>query len=315
MVLTDITLGEVRARIEKSVNEERRQHEKARKEARVLYSSSLKEVHAALTKIDPKQVVADLYSAFDQFLKDANAEIIDTTRQQAGTVFEKYFATAPPFGASADKRYEFPDAFVVEALVEWADRSGEELFVVSADELFRKACEGCVRLCSKKTLAEVLDRVVSDEQTAAYIRAELVKRAGEIAAKAKAQFEDRQYYVEDEDGDAEVQVKKMELSGEPEILELGEDQADVQMTFDTDFVAHLSYSDSDTGMWDSEEKQMIFMETKEESVDRNEDFVVQVRVRFEGIVSEAFAVEGVDLVEPNDSYLLSTSKNDGYPWK
>jgi hypothetical protein len=45
----------------------------------------------------------------------------DVARIEAGPIFEKYFAGISPFSHTADKKFEFPDAFVLEALGQWAE--------------------------------------------------------------------------------------------------------------------------------------------------------------------------------------------------
>lgn len=84
------------------------------------------------------------------------------------------------------------------------------MFVVSSDKLFQEACGKCPQLLPKKTLIEVLDHVASDDaQLATFVRSETMKRIAAIGAKAKEEFEDRYYWVEDQDGDAQVQITKL----------------------------------------------------------------------------------------------------------
>jgi hypothetical protein len=315
LVVIDITVAEVRARIEKNVVKELAVHERFRKDARVLRSSSLPQVGGALVELHAAKIIKGLQAAFEDFLKKNKAQIIDTTEQKAGPIFEKYFAGKPPFGPEG-KKNEFPDAFVVQALIEWTEHNEAELFVVSGDKPFVKACGECDELHAKGSLAEVLDHVASDDKKLAkFIRSQLVDRAHTIAEKAKSQFEDLGFYVKDEWGDVEVEVTDIQLDGEPEILEVSGKEATVQMTFETHFDAHLSYDDSSTGVWDSEDGVMMFMDHKEETVKRKDDLVVEVRVTFEGMDPQEFEIDEIDLVEPSRGYGINTADMEGYPWK
>ena len=78
LVLTDITVREVKARIEKTVLSQLELLKKFRREARVLRSSTLPEVKAAL-EFDEKNLIAHLQQQFDDLLARANAEIVDTS--------------------------------------------------------------------------------------------------------------------------------------------------------------------------------------------------------------------------------------------
>ena len=106
-VITDITIAEIRARIEKTVKEEVAKLQKFR----VRRSSSLPEV-VGMFSIEEKTIVESLHRSLKDFLNKNKPEIIDTSEQKAGPVFEKYFSGTPPFD-SGNKKHEFPDAFVI----------------------------------------------------------------------------------------------------------------------------------------------------------------------------------------------------------
>ena len=312
LVITDITVAEVRARIEKNVQNETTAHQKFKKDSRVLRSSSLTDVAGTLVDLDAVGIIGDLQEAFADFLKKSKADIIDTSAHPIGKVFEKYFAAKPPFG-SGDKKSEFPDAFVVEAMIDWTKKKNADLFVVSGDKPLVEACEECPELHAKGSLVEVLDHVASDDKKVAeFIRSQLKDGAHVIAKEAKSQFEDLGFYVEDEDGDAEVEVTHTELADEPEIMDITGKEATVQMVFDAQYNAHLSYEDSTTGMWDSEDKVLRFMENRSVTVKGTHDLVIQVQVKFDGMNARKFQVESIDLVEPSDGFGISTPNAQDY---
>jgi hypothetical protein len=87
------------------------------------------------------------------------------------------------------------------------------------------------------------------------------------------------------------------------------------MAFKASVDVHLSYDDSSTGTYDSEEKRMLFMERVNEIVEREEDVVVEVRATIDGLDPDAFDVVDVDLVEPSGDQGIRTSKWEGFPWK
>jgi hypothetical protein len=206
LVITDITVAEVKSRIRKNVVNEVFAHKKFTKAARVLRSSETG--RNVLNELDKDAIVKELVDAFDQFLDEHEADVIDTTAVNAGPVFERYFAGKPPFGEAAEKRHEFP-AFVIEALKEWSEDNEEELFVVSGDDLFREACQECEEIHVKGTLVEVLDHVASDdEKVEKFIREQLEARAQEIGKQAGEHFEGLGFYLKDEWGDVEVELRK-----------------------------------------------------------------------------------------------------------
>ena len=52
------------------------------------------------------------------------------------------------------------------------------------------------------------------------------------------------FWVEDEDGDATVEVTDIVPIGDPEIIEINEEEASMQYTFDVNYTAYLSYKDN-----------------------------------------------------------------------
>ena len=306
LILTDITVLEVKARIEKTVLEQFEGFKKFKRKARVLRSSRLSEVKAALD-FDTGNVIADLHQQYDEFVQRTKAEIIDTSALPAGPVFEKYFANKPPFG-TGDKKSEFPDAFVVNGLVEWTKKKAESLYVISGDKPFRDACKPHTTLCEYATLSKLLDRILFDDAVAGFIRDQVLERIEDIKEDAKQEFEDRMYEIDDEDGDAEMSVQSLELDGQPEIIEADDDSAMVEVHFRGQFNAHLSYDDSDTGIYDNETQSMMFMEHKHETLDKEEEFIVEVKVQFEVFDPDSFKIEETSLVQPDDGYSVSTNK-------
>jgi hypothetical protein len=79
--------------------------------------------------------------------------------------------------------------------------------------------------------------------------------------------------------------------------------------------AELSYEDSDTGIWDSEDKQLLFMDQVDETVEGNRDVVVTVRTKFDGTDPDELEMTDTELTEPTSGFGIATSKNAGYPWK
>jgi hypothetical protein len=68
-------------------------------------------------------------------------------------------------------------------------------------------------------------------------------------------------------------------------------------------------------MYDSETKSVLGMEWRHEEREETEHFVADVKVRYEPFDPEKFEIEEVRLIEPDDSYTVSTSNWAGYPWK
>ena len=71
-------------------------------------------------------------------------------------VLEDYFASKAPFEASGVKKSEFPDAFALVTLEEWARKNGTKVLVVSKDQGCLRACEASELLWGYPSLTEAL---------------------------------------------------------------------------------------------------------------------------------------------------------------
>jgi len=314
LVMTAITVNEVKARIRQAVRKELVKQRTFVNDAQVLFNSSLPEVQTAITKLDPEVVAKDLCDQFEAFLQETKATILECDDLSAGEVLDNYFAGAAPFGAAENKKHEFPDAFAIQALTEYAEQNGLAMFVISGDTLFREACAAAPGLVPKKTISEVLDQVASDyAELAAFVRAETMKRIDAIKAEVKKDFEDRFYWVEDENGDATVEITALTPAEEPEILTIDKETATLQWSIAADYQAELSYDDSATAVYS--EGDLMYVEHREEQVERDAELVVEIEVSYEPMDAASFDILGISLIEPSDGFGIETRNNYDWPYK
>lgn len=316
LLTTDITNNEIQAGIDKTVHAEVAVHKRFAKDAAVLQTSGNANVKGALAKLDKKVITDELQAAMQQFIDKYSTETLEATQGDAEPVFEKYFAGKPPFGNPADKKNEFPDAFVAQALLEWVDDNEEELIVVTGDKHFQEAFEASAAVHVKTNLVGVLDHVNSDnKKLARFLKARFKANKNKIAKQAWTHFESLGFHVIDEWGDVEVELHEIELEDDPEIVDISGKSVLAEMTFSLSFDAHLSFDDSDTGVWDGEDRVLLFQDHVNESHHASETLVVQVTASFANIDPNEFSVEDVVLIEPSKGYGFVPSKNAGYPYK
>lgn len=316
LLLTEVTISEVKSNIVEEVGKEIGHHTAFIKKARFLRSSSIAEVAATITPLDADAIIHDLLDSFEAFRNTGRSMTANVATVEAGPIFEKYFAGAPPFSDAANKKFEFPDAFVVQALARWAEDREDFVFVISGDELFRDASRKFTGLVPMTTLAELLDFLANeDAKRAEFVRAKIKDNLAKISDQAKEAFEDNFYWVEDEEGDATVVVDELTLTGEPEILSIDADFATVQLIFSAEYTAHLEYRDSATSVRDKETGGYLYFEDREEDVVREVELIVQVDVSFDEDKPDELTIEGVTVISPSGGFGIKTSEADDWPYK
>jgi hypothetical protein len=157
--ITDITQYEVEAQLQVLVEESAQELNRLKTKAYILRNSEVPRVRQLFEPLDTSAIHQELLGQFQSFLLNAEVEFIFSDTVLPARVFDRYFLLRPPFGDSK-KKSEFPDAFVIEALLQWCDQNDQRLFVVSSDNDLKMACETERRLIYAESLEGLIDRVI-----------------------------------------------------------------------------------------------------------------------------------------------------------
>ena len=164
VLLTDITVREIRAKLEEAVKCALPGVETKA----ILKNSTLPEIRKRRDPIAQeaveKELLEELLDQFAQFLKDANVKILQFEAEGILEVFDDYFDRQPPFGLGKNKA-EFPDACALNALRKWCEAENNEVAVVTRDHGVAAACRTNDRFYHFQALAEYLDSIASDDET------------------------------------------------------------------------------------------------------------------------------------------------------
>lgn len=302
LVVTNIVVREVEANIGKAVRSAFNAHKKfTTQEGRVLSGSGVAGIADKVKWFKRDEVIADLQAQFKKFLDDNDAVIVETDDVSIDELMDDYFAGRPPFGENP--KPEFPDAINVKALAEWAQTEDVHVLVVSGDVGVCDACEEIDRLHPVCELEEVLDSVASDdEKLAAFIREQVKVHEEAVRALVVHEFEDMYFYVVDENGDAEVTVTDAAFDEDIEILEIGNEEATVDVNYTLTFSAEATYDDPDTMSYDSETGTSMSWGSRTTEVRGREAWVrADVTVSFKGLEPAQFKIEGASITEPSRS--------------
>ncbi|WDF45375.1 PIN domain-containing protein [Chryseobacterium sp. KACC 21268] len=101
-----------------------------------------------LDKYNEEKVLEEVLSSFQNFLQSWNVQIISSREVNALHVYSMYAEVLPPF--SDKKKKEFPDAFVLEAIRIWRDKTDKSAYLLSNDEDWKNYVE----VHKKKLLGE-----------------------------------------------------------------------------------------------------------------------------------------------------------------
>lgn len=114
-------------------------------------------------KPDKKQMLHEMLSAFDAFLLNTGAVILDCTDVDCNQIVSDFFAGKPPFANSDNKKFEFPDAIMVSKLKRVFNEKNS-VHVVSEDIKFREALSNHSGVETFKSLKEVFDLINKEQK-------------------------------------------------------------------------------------------------------------------------------------------------------
>ena len=103
---------------------------------------------------------------FDNFIREINAEILDTDLINLDRIIDDYFEINPPFEEGEKKRKEFPDAFIASQIKKRFGET-EDVAIVSNDNGFKRACQKTQNHFFFNSLGALFD-TINKEKEAAY---------------------------------------------------------------------------------------------------------------------------------------------------
>lgn len=108
--------------------------------------------------VDKDKCISIATSKIDNFLESTGCITIETSDLVTSSdVFTAYFDCKPPFEEKKSKKHEFPDAFSLMALEQWADDNDKKIVVVSSDAGWTSYCNGNKTIFCVKKIAEALN--------------------------------------------------------------------------------------------------------------------------------------------------------------
>lgn len=298
LLITQVTIDEVKKHLHSKSDESAKAIKKIQREAMFLRNTPELPCHGIFDNIKTDDIYKIALEKFQSFLNRSKAEIVSIDNVSASIIFEKYFKSEPPFGG-ANKKSEFPDAFVLEAVNAISKNRGHPLYVISADGDMEKYAEKSDNMIYLKKVDDLLDLVArkEDELKEPVIFSEgiferlkdtLIARAQDILTESEfysdlaSEFDDEIYQVEIET----IGIKNKN------IISVSDEHVEYEIYFDVALLAHYSIADYDRSPWDPEDKRYMFVLHSDLVKKHNEVFSAYVTIDYmDGITANAEITE------------------------
>jgi hypothetical protein len=305
---TDITLREVKRQIRERVFARQRELNAMEKDLARWRKSAPRAAPTRAIEFEAETLSTELFQQFEYFLRnECKARVHEAFAVAPAVVFENYFDRKPPFDGDDSK--EFPDGFVVEALVQWCREHGDQMHVVTEDKAMTRAVAADERLLALKNIHEVLTRAAADLGANGEAIAEAVLDHpafdSSLEAALRHQMKEVVYvYVGDlPDGEAyEGKLLSIEEVSGWSVVGLSDRRVSLILDARLKVRVEVQYEDRDGAIYDGEDDRWFGAETTSTEVDDEIDVEILVEVEREtGIVREARVLnQEVSINGPSD---------------
>lgn len=314
LVTTDITLREIKTQIAELAHEAAKGLAKTAAKHVILRGTCAGIYDVLFRQLDERAICEEKLSQLQTFWSDTATEILPATKQSAEQVFEHYFTGSPPF-SEPKKRDEFPDAFVSQALEQYAAANQTEVTVVSGDSDWSRIASSSKRIKYVATLDNLVDQLLETAEPAAALAHEALGRVGAaLEDELTEALESAWFAIQDQDGEVlSATARKAEIG---DLTVVATDATGVTVNGECSVTLELlvTFIDPSSGWYDHEDDVMYNQNNIEVGLER--ELVVPFSLRLL-VNRENLAGSQVLNLTVNDDKPLSIWVDEGaeFNWK
>lgn len=138
--MTTISRMELIDRMEKRLVEAKKEHNKFVKSLNNPNSRILKNFpeydRFSFSPITVRTSLEKMKNQLNQNIITGNINLIGSYGVNVDEIFESYYANKPPFNVKEEKKYEFPDAFILKSVESWCVDNQKKMIFLSMDKDF-----------------------------------------------------------------------------------------------------------------------------------------------------------------------------------
>ncbi|MBP3142214.1 PIN domain-containing protein [Aliivibrio fischeri] len=312
LLMSPVVEQEVRSHLLAQGTEAARHVKEFKKTIKILRNLPDLEQYSIFSELSKETINELLTEKFDNFLDDAVSEIVPVEEASLEKIVNSYFNKVAPF--SDKKKDEFPDAIILESLINWARKNQSKVYVLSTDGDMEKFCQNSDGwLTYVGDLDEFIERVLLTEDKLTDLSSFALEQYKELAKGIESHLEEQisliEYSSVGYDVDDEVsEVHPSGLSIESvNVIKVDREYAEFALDLKFDVEAWYTFADYDRSIWDSEDKKYMFVAQSSRHVRNTVKCNAYVTIDFEdGLAANALLGD----IEIEDSY-IELDPNDG----
>ena len=246
--------------------------------------------HILELSTDKAEISQKSIDLLHKYIADLDAEILDTSKIDLDAIIDDYFEIRAPFQIGEKKRKEFPDAFIANQIRE---RFGHEemVAIISIDKGFKEACQSWDNHLFFSSLGDLYGEMNKQEEFYAATKDFVIKQKSDIesylAQYIKNNVEinvmglsyDRKGVTEGYDYSETYLNSLSDVSiGIHSVDEIDDNKSIVTLKCKSSFSMDCFYEDYENALWDSEEKEYVYVDTIEIREEHKAKFACRIEI-------------------------------------
>lgn len=249
-------------------------------------------------------------NGFDDFLKVCKVTVISSDEIKVMSIFESYCSMRPPFNDKKDKKAEFPDAFALAAISNWARKSNSSAYLLSKDNDWKLFADNSFifiteekHFYSIQELSFFVDLVIRNEEalkdTIAFADNLIETKQQEIVDHLIPLIQNSGFIVY---GDSEASIfENVILTAEissMDALQCDRESATYSLELTCTGIFGFDVTDYSEAIWDSEDK--VYRGNTDFTIFQKQNFHLsaELEISYEEGLARKFSIQTVGL--PND---------------
>lgn len=228
---------------------------------------------------------------------------IDLNSDSLPKIIDDYFFLNPPF-KEGKKKFEFPDAFVLNSLEEWCIANGEKMYVVSNDsDMLSYKSDHLLMIKEYDKLLELISFTYSEKNISSKIDELIEHNKDTILMKVESAFAeefptngwDDTYGYEYEVHGIEELVSEID---DYHVLSVYDNLANVELSIPVAYKVHITYEDTSMAIFDKEDDRYYFEEYVDDKIAGDDllKVIIEIQVPLPGkIVTEFDNFEPIEI--------------------
>ncbi len=311
--ISEVVKQEVSSKIIEKLSKAKKAKDDLIKELSILESDIPKSIKEMLNNYESIEINDIAKKRWDQYIEDSKITILDPNTICNQELLSLYFSGEFPF-SEGKKKDEFPDAISLLSLKVWAKNNKKIVYIISDDNDLKGFCLDSEYFISIRHLSEFLDLYNrAEERLTNIVHGYIDKEIKWITDNIENSFKDCSFTYENnwDSNVNSITIKDTEID-EIDIIKVEDSRAIITLRAEISYTANITGPDYDNSVWDSEDKEYIFIEHFNVDFDFYDVYIVSMEVFFDEKQNELTEIGEVIFDDSNEIKLYY---DDGYPYR